>query len=247
MGQEAIPITRALLEESEKHPQGGNELDKAIKKRIDKIKEKSLLEKKRCSLSYRKNMEWSGIHTQKEFDQARKRALEDYRSGNFFLERIGRYKDVDPLLTLTILNLRDEWIEEYDIKTAPEFIFLDMALTGYFHFIRLNEEINNIEASIEYELFALDAPRFELGAFGEKINDQRENKSIAEKLAHRLREALQPLLDQYNRMFIRNTKALRDLRRGNILLNIGNIGQMNIGEKQINVDKDAGYNLKNSP
>ena len=56
-------------------------------------------------------------------------------------------------------------------------------------------------------------------------------------MAYRLSEVLQPALDQYNRMFIRNLKALRDLRRGNIQLNIGNIGQMNIGDKQINVDK----------
>jgi hypothetical protein len=247
MGQEAFPVLRALREESIKYPEGGKELDKAMKKRLGGIKEKSLQEKKMCSLRYRKNMIWSGIFSQEEFEQARLQALEDYQNGSFFLERIGRYRSVDPKLTLTILNLRDEWIKEYDVKTAPEFIFLDMALTGYFHFIRLNEAINNIEAGIEYDLFVLDAPRFELGVFGEKINDQRENKSIAEKLANHLCEVLQPLLDQYNRMFIRNMKALRDLKRGNILLNIGNVGQVNIGDKQINVDKGTGYNPDNSP
>ena len=59
---------------------------------------------------------------------------------------------------------------------------------------------------------------------------------MAEELAHRLTEVLEPTLEQYNRMFIRNLKALRDLRRGNIQLNIGNVGQMNIGEQQINVE-----------
>lgn len=211
----------------------------SFRKSVEKIKKQSIQEKKRCSLNYRKNLEWSGIITQDDFDQLRNQTSEDYRNGNFFLERIGRFREVDASLTLTILNLRDQWIKEYKIKTVPEFMLLDMALTSYFHFLRLNECVNNAMAGIEWNLFALDAPRFEINTFGDKNSDKKENKAIAEKLAYRLQEILQPALDQYNRMFIRNLKALRDLRRGNTLYNFGNIGQMNIGEKQINVDNNC--------
>ena len=100
------------------------------------------------------------------------------------------------------------------------------------------DHVNNIMSSIEWDFFALDPPKFELrDEWGKRPYGQRTDKGVAEEMAHRLNEVLQPLLDQYNRSFIRNLKALRDLKRGNILLNIGNVGQMNIGDKQINVDK----------
>ena len=146
----------------------------------------------------------------------------------------------DAPLTMVLSYQRQEWIKEYGIKTIPELILLDMALVGYFHFLRLNEDINNIMSSVEWDFFVLDAPKFESKDWwGRKPYGVKSDKAVAEELAYRLKEVLQPVLDQYNRSFIRNLKALRDLRRGNILLNIGNVGQMNIGNKQINIDKNA--------
>ena len=72
-----------------------------------------------------------------------------------------------------------------------------------------------------------------------KYIDKKEDKAKAERLAYKLQEILQPTLDQYNRMLIRNIKAIRDLKRGNILLNISNVNQMNIGEKQVNLGKNS--------
>ena len=232
MSREAAPIVNAYFEESKKHPEGGKEFTDAFDKRVQEIKKRSGLEKKSGSLSYRRSLQWAGIDSQEEFDQKRREAIEDYATGNFFLERLGRYREVDLPLTLAVCNLRKQWINEYDIKTAPEFILLDMALTSYFHFLRLNEQVNNIMANIEWDMFALDAPRFQTNSYGEK-----KDRAVAEDLAYRMQEILQPVLDQFNRAFIRNLKALRDLRRGNILLNIGNVGQVNIGDKQINVEK----------
>jgi hypothetical protein len=237
MSREAIPIMRAHLEEGRKCPQGGKAFIDAMNKRVKEIKEKSALEKKKCSLSYRFNMSWSGIDSQKEFDKKRRETADDYRSGNFFLERIGRYRNVDYSLTLTMLYLRKQWIKEYEIKTVPEFILLDMALVSNFHFLRLNEQVNNALANIEWQIFALDAPMFMKNSYGDRLNNERKDKSVAEEIAHEIEEILQPVLDRYNRMFIRNLKALRDLKRGNILLNIGNVGQVNIGDQQLNVKK----------
>lgn len=238
MSQEAIPITRAVFETEKENPElRGDELRDAINKKIDEIKKRSVEEKKQGHLRYRGNLFWSGINSQEQFDEKCREAILEYKTGNFFLERIGRYREIDVPLTMVLLYQRQQWIQEYDIKTIPEYILLDMALTSNYHFLRLNEAINNMMSSIEWDFFALDAPRFE-NYYG-PTKSEGENKLIAEKWAYRLVEVLQPMLDQYHRMFNRNLKALRDLKRGNILLNIGNVGQMNIGDKQINVEKGA--------
>ena len=185
-------------------------------------------------------MFWAGITSDEDFDSKHLEAIKDYESGNFFLERIGRYREVDMPLSMVLLYQRKSWIDEYDLKTIPEYIILDMALVSYFHFLRLNEDINNIMSSIEWDYFAQEAPQFKSTSYwGSKKPYGKDNdRAVAEELAYRLKEILQPVLDQYNRMFIRNLKALRDLRRSNIMLKVGNIGQMNIGDKQINIKKD---------
>ena len=221
----------------------GEELDNAINKKLEEMKKLSMEEKKQGYLPYRGNMLWAGIKTQKQFDKKRNEVLEDYKNGNFFIERLGRHREVDFPLTMTIVNLRREWIKEYDIKTAPEYMLIDAAFISYFHFIRLNEAINNNMASIEWNLFMLDVPSFVPKKDGVKFTTSN-SRSLAENLAHRLTDVLQPVLEQYNRMLIKNLKALRDLRRGNILLNIGIIGQMNLGDKQINVGNDSGDDSK---
>lgn len=237
MSHEAIPIYEALAAANNEHPEGGEKFSESLKKRTEEIKKRSTMEKKQCSLSYRGTLSWAGIHSQEEFEKKYEESVNDYYSGNFFMERIGRYREVDAPLTLVLLHLRAQWIVEYDIKTIPEFILLDMALTSYFHYLRLNEAVNNTMASIEWEYFALDAPSFRRDYYGTRLGSVTKDQAIAEELAHRLSEVLQPLLELYNRMFIRNLKAIRDLKRGNIQLNIGSVGQMNIGEKQLNVEK----------
>lgn len=234
MSDKSYPTGKAIIEEEKNHPEGGPALDAAIEKKVKKVKARSLTEKKRGSLQYRQSMEFAGLRSQEDTDKKYAEAIEAYRNGSFFLERIGRYGEVDTPLAFTMMHLRSEWIEEYDIKTAPEFMLLDMAMTSYFHFLRMNEDVNNLMANIEWDVFALDAPKFKNGV-GNFFEDEKRKEFIAEGLAHRLQEVMQPTLDQFNRMFIRNLKAIRDLKRGNIQLNIGHVGQMNVGEKQINV------------
>jgi hypothetical protein len=90
-------------------------------------------------------------------------------------------------------------------------------------------------ASIEWEYFAVDAPRF----VRDSRADEKDNRLLAEQLARRLQEVLEPTLDRYNRSFLRNLKALRDLRRSNVMLNIQNIGQVNFGSGQFNEGKNT--------
>ena len=239
MSREARPLVNIWIEEGRKHPEGGKEFTDAYEKRAAEVKKRSIQEKKQGSLIYRGSMFWADITSQEDFDKKCREAVEDYRSGNFFLERIGRYREIDVPLTTVLINLRAQWIQEYEIQTAPEFMLLDMAITSYYHFLRLNEAVNNIMANLEWDYFAQDVPTILRDRYGDPLNDKRGNRLAVEESAHRLVEILQPVLDQYNRMFMRNLKALRDLRRGNILLNIGNVGQVNIGDKQINVEKNS--------
>jgi hypothetical protein len=233
----AAPIINAYAEEAKKHPDGGGELKAAMETRIAEIKQRSIVEKKQGCPQYRAELAWVGIANQEELDKKYLATIESYRNGSFFLERIGRYKEVDPALAWVLTDLRNNWIQEYEVKTAPEFMLVDMALTAYFHFMRMNEAINNILANIEWDQFALEVPQFHRKN-GDRITDQRENKAIAEGLAHKLAEIMEPSLDKHQRMFTRSLKAMRDLKRGNVMLNIGNVGQVNFGNNQINVKKE---------
>jgi hypothetical protein len=230
----AAPITKAYFEEGKKHPDKAT-FDVAFMNRVAEIKKKSVLERKAGSLEYRSTLEWAGLDNQADFDTARANALKSYYNGTFFMERLGRYKSVDLELTAVVLGLREQWIKEYQLATVPEFMILDLAMTSYFHFLRLNEAVNNIMASIEWEYFALDAPPF----VRDHRADEKDNRLLAEQLAHRLQEVLEPTLDRYNRSFIRNLKALRDLRRSNVMLNIGRVEQVNFGSGQINEGKNT--------
>src|SRR5579859_7990603 len=137
MSDEAAPIVKAYWDANTEHPEGGDAFKKSFDTKIKEVKERSIEERKqghlRHRLMYEGNMTWAGIDTQEDFDKSYHEAFKDYRSGNFFLQRIGRYREVDAPLTMTILGLRGEWIKEYEIKTAPEYMLLDMALTSYFH------------------------------------------------------------------------------------------------------------------
>ena len=218
------------------------EIRKDIDRGIEELKEKSLEKKKEGYLRYKGQLEWAGIKSQEEWDKFKQEALEGYVRGSFFMERIGRYREVDPTLAATLLNIRQAWIEEYDVKTVPEFILLDMALVSYYHYLRINTEIGDLEGSIEWDYFMLNAPiktatKKEANIRTFETTGKGENRARVEDLVDRLKENLLPLLDRFNRMFIRNLKALRDLKRANVQLNIGQVGQLNIGEKQINVSK----------
>lgn len=58
---------------------------------------------------------------------------------------------------------------------------------------------------------------------------------VVEHLLERMREQLLPLLDRCNRMFIRNLRALQELRRGPApVVAIGKAEQVNVAQQQVN-------------
>lgn len=181
--------------------------------------------------SMRAYVEWANIHTQKDWDNIVRKSQEKLQSGAFLAERLGYIKESDPELVAVLLLLRTSWVEEYQIQTAPEFILIDMSIINYYHFLRLNELAGNAAALIETGFFLGEAPSLywkkESGKIMDKLEAEEHIRNAAQKVL--------PLIDEYQRMFIRSLKALRDLKRTNLILNIN---QMNIGEKQINIKKD---------
>ncbi|MBI1744467.1 hypothetical protein HYR54_15575 [Candidatus Acetothermia bacterium] len=183
--------------------------------------------KRACELRYRGELEWGKIRTPEDWEKLLAQSRCDYEDGRFFLQRIGRMADVDPVLVATLLELRQAWITDYQIETAPEFLLVDMALCSHFHFLRFNELMSNLEMQVEWELFGLDQPKLRYDESGTIPKELR-----VEHYAARLQTELLPQLDRLNRMFLRSLKALRDLKRANVELHIG---QVNIGEKQVNI------------
>jgi len=200
--------------------------DKQEQKRVQKLQEKSKMQRRNCSSVYGA-MKWAGIETQADWNRLLEEVSREYKDGNFFLKWIGRGRELEPELVATLLILRKAWVEEYKVKTPPEFMLLDCAFISYYHLIRINYIIGNTEARIEWEFFASDDPDTKLK---EKLGTSAKYK--AEDMMREIITVSQPLLDQFNRMFIRNLKALRDLKRGNIMFNIGNVSNMNIADKQ---------------
>lgn len=185
---------------------------------------------RRCDWDHLSKIEWASIQSQDDWEEAKKSALKDYFSGKFLVNSIGGAKNNRPTLVAVLLQLRLAWIEEYELTTIPEFFLLDFALISYYHFLKTNRVIGNLEWIANLEFFEKENPKLKYG------RDYKANGFSAEDRIQEMTESLIPSLDRFNRMFLRNLKAIRDLKRSNIALNVG---QINVGEKQINISTNS--------
>jgi len=186
---------------------------------------------KRCDWEYLAKTEWATIKTQDEWNKAKDTSLKDYFTGSFLIESIGGAKNNRPMLVAVLLQLRLGWIDEYLLTSVPELMVLDFALISYYHFLRTNAVIGNLEWVANFEFFEKENPKVQ-------YDDTCKARAFSsEEHIGKMTESLLPTLDRFNKMFLRNLKALRDLKRSNLTLNIGNVNQINIGEKQINIGK----------
>ena len=157
---------------------------------------------------------------------------EAYLSGKFFLRELSLFYEIAPRLSLTIFQLRQEWIRQYDLKTVPEFMLLDLTMLAYFNAIRVNKEIGNMLSLTQQQLYGHDRPM-------EKFHARHKGKWVVtlagEETVARLQEVLMPLIERFNQMFLRNLKALRELKASPINVNISQAGQVNVAQQQVNV------------
>lgn len=186
---------------------------------------------KLCDWEYVSKIEWASIKTQDEWNKAKEESMRDYFSGRFLIEMIGGARNNRPALVAVLLQLRLGWMNEYELKTVPELVLLDFSLVSYYHFLKTNFVVGNLEWATNFEFFDQENPKV-------KVDDKYNVKGFsAEEHIEEMTNSLIPSLDRFNKMFLRNLKAIRDLKRSNIILNVGNINQVNIGEKQINIGK----------
>ena len=204
---------------------------KSYKKRQKALKERASEIMQRYSWEHLSRLEWETVRSQGDWSKSKEKALEDYFSGVFLVNMMGGVRNNRPSLIAVLLYLRRAWIDEYRIMTVPEFLILDFALVNYYRFLRANWIIGNFERVAEFDFYGEENP---------KLKTDRLFKVTgfsAEDHIQKMIDSLQPSLERFNRMFLRNLKALRDLKKAEGILNITNIGQMNVGEKQVNIGK----------
>jgi hypothetical protein len=136
---------------------------------------------------------------------------EAYESGGFLLERLGAERYLDPKLMATILTLRQRLLDEWAITTAAETMLVDLALLSYYNALRVQGWTGDLAVRIEHEFFGDDAFT-EMARKGHR----RADRFAVEDRVRRLTEQLMPLLDRTNRMLIRNLKAIKELRQGQV-------------------------------
>lgn len=107
---------------------------------------------------------------------------------------------------LTVLRpLRQRLIKEYDIKTGAEFMLLDALVLSYYQYIRAASNLHSYTA------------------YGKSYTYET------------LVRCAQTYLARANEMFLRNLEALRQMKAAPFVIKIEQAGQVNVGEKQVNV------------
>jgi hypothetical protein len=128
----------------------------------------------------------------------------------------------------TLSNLRARIIREWRIETAAECMLVDCLVLSYYNMLRAQRWSNDLAFIFEHELFGLDSPRQHFGWKRELADGLTAEEHVA-----RMREQLLPLIQRANSMFIKNLKALRELRHG-AAPTIA-VGQVNVADRQVTV------------
>ena len=168
-----------------------------------------------------------------QFGAMLKAASEAYVDGGFFLRTLGLFYEVSPELSLTAHDLRQEWIRQYDLKTVPELMLLDQAMLAYLHMVRVSKQVADTLALTESEFFIADGLHVKIKKEG-RLNNEFDG-FVVEDAVEKLRERLMPLVERFNQMFLRNLRALRELKANPISINIRRADQVNVAHQQVNV------------
>jgi hypothetical protein len=183
--------------------------DAQLRAALEKDRQRAQHVRRNARATYRAMEGWQRVRSEEDWLQVCADSQEQYESGRFFLERLGAERYLDPKLMATILGLRQTLIAEWAISTAAEMMLLDLALLGYYHTLRVQGWIGDLALHIEHEFFGQDA----LAENGQRPGRRRGRFSVEEDM-RRLSEQLMPLSDRGNRMYIRNLKAIKELRQG---------------------------------
>jgi hypothetical protein len=181
---------------------------------------------------------WQGVRSEGQWAQVQAKALDDHRTGRFLIEELGAERVLHPKQVAVLLQLRDRLLAQHDPEDAAQAMLIDLAIVAYYNALRIQGWIGNLSLVLERELFGQDALRAVHGdGQGETIEDKVEQ----------LGGQLLPLLDRASRMMLRNLKALDELHRGPApSVSVGQAGQVNVGQQQVNVTNRRSKRRKRS-
>jgi hypothetical protein len=125
----------------------------------------------------------------------------------------------------------------YEVTTVPELLLLDQAMLAYFHTVRLSNQIADMLSIAETDLQYPEALHVKIK---ERDGSSELDGFMAEDAIKQLQERLMPLVERFSQMFLRNLRALRELKTNPININIGQAGQVSVGQQQVNVSDGSG-------
>lgn len=157
--------------------------------------------------------------------RVRDEARDELESGHRAAEVVSKGYDFGPLDRARFLEVRAALHEEWQPSVGSEMALIDMLAQ-----IQIAWEDWLARHMLESRLKGISG-KYEQAA-------QREGGWLPERISEA--EALQlsaTMADRFNRMYLRTLRALRDLRRMSPQIVVQSGGQVNVGEKQINVAK----------
>jgi len=191
---------------------------------LDKFRQQALQARRNARATHRAMQGWQRVRSPEDWVKINEEAREEYESGGFLLERLGADRFLDPKLMATILSLRQRLIAEWGVTTAAETMLVDLAVLSQYHALRVQGWIGDLAVRIEHEFFGDDA-------FTEMAKERfrRADRFAVEERVQRLSEQLMPIFDRANRMMIRNLKAIKELRQGQVpAIAIGRADQVTV-------------------
>ncbi len=190
----------------------------------------NLLERRKvirgASTLQRTHSAWSAIKTQEDWERAYELAERDYRSGAFLIEQLGAERYVEPSVVIAIQVIRENLIEDLDIRNAAEFMIMDMALIAYYNTLKAQRMLGDLAIQIERELFRGESLSANMKNQGWVVDDFK-----VEAMLDRASDKLLAQIDRANQMLLRNLKALQDLKKGSLIIRTD---QINIAQQQVN-------------
>ncbi len=129
----------------------------------------------------------------------------DLLIGPLAAENQGNRDEGEFAFLVSLKPLRDRLVKEYEINTAAEFMLVDALVLSYYQYIRASGALHTYIA------------------YGKTFNYET------------LVRYAQTYLARANELFLRNLEAMRQMKAAPFIIKIEQAGQVNVGEKQINV------------
>jgi len=202
----------------------GHDGEAKLRAALEKDRQRGQQLRRNARASYRAMEGSLRVRSEEDWMRVFEESREEYESGGFLLDRLGAERFLDPKLIATLLSLRQSLIAEWGRTTAADTMLVDLALLHYYNAIRVQGCIGDWALHIERQFFGQDA----FAAEGQERARAEKRRSVDDHV-RRLGEQLMPLLDRTNRMFIRNLKAIKELRQGQVpAIAIGRADQVTV-------------------